>query len=318
MLQRLFLFITPILVSALLLDFLFKVGQKHFDSYSGYKFREILDTGSIDCNIIVFGSSVAEGAINPQIINDITSKSCFNASLSGRRIVDWSGLAYAYIDYSKNTEYIILDLFPNVFNYSELLYQPHEFYPYLNNTYIKTSIKNINSTYEKLCSIPFYYFTQLNSVFVRNTIVGIRDILFDIEPTVKSNYLGYHNYHQEFLQSDVTNLIPPRIHENSLNLYQQLIKKAADKGIQVIIVGMPVYKDAHLLYPNLNDVYKWGDIFAAEYDNVNYLNFYKDQIVTSDKNHFANYTHLSKNGASLISKRVAAFIKDREKLKNEF
>jgi len=196
-----------------------KVGQKNYDSTAALKLKIFLEDKSIDPEIIIFGSSVAEGAINPQIISEATGKTAFNAALSGRRIIDWGPVAFSFLDYTKNSKVIILDIFPNTFNETENLYQPHEFYPYLSNKFVKESLAPISSTYEKMANLPFYYLTQLNSKIILNSIVGNRDIILDVSSKISSNYKGFNKIETTYKEGLLSNLIQPEISPRSINLY---------------------------------------------------------------------------------------------------
>ncbi len=285
-----------------------KVGQKHYDSNADLKLRLLLDVKTIDPEIIVFGSSVAEGGINPLIISNITEKKSYNAALSGRRIIDWNSIAFSFLDYTKNNKVIVLDIFPNVFNKTDNLYQPHEFYPYLNNKFVKEALSAISPTYYKIATLPFYYLTQLNSKIVLNSIIGIYDLLLNSQPKMSEDYKGYSNINSNYEKGNTSGLIQTEISQTSIKLYEKLILQAANKNIEVLFVGMPVYHKGKPHYNQLDSIYNWGTIWSKEYENVTYLNFLNDSSIIYQQEYFANNTHLNKNGASFISSKIGNYL----------
>ena len=285
-----------------------KFGQKNHDSKSEFKLKLLLEEKTIDPEIIIFGSSVAEGALNPGIISRLVGKATFNAALSGRRIIDWSPVAFSFLDYTKNNQVIILDIFPNVFNETDNLYQPHEFYPYLNNKFVKEALAPISITYDKMTSLPFYYLTQLNSKIVLNSLAGVRDVVFHNPSKIPLDYKGFNKINSEYEEGQLTNLIQPEISTRSKRLYEQLFLQAANKDIKVILVGMPVYVNGQKYYHNLDFVYHWGKVWDSEYENVSFINFINDTTIINNQDFFANNTHLNKLGSSFLSKNIGNYL----------
>ncbi len=288
-----------------------KVGQENYDTSACYKLKIFLNDKSIDSEVIIFGSSVAEGALNPEIISNFSGKTTFNAALSGRRIIDWSCIALSFIDYTKNNKVIILDIFPNVFNETDQLYQPHEFYPYLDNRFVKNALSPISDTYDKMTRIPFYFLTQLNSKIIQNSFDGILSILLNYPSKINFDLKGYKNIKDSFEFGDSSILIKPKISPRSIALYEQLFLHAAAKDIDIVLVGMPVYFKGKEHYQNIDSVYQWGEVWNAKYRHVKFVNFVNDTTIISNTKFFANSTHLNESGASFISEKVA------NKLKND-
>jgi len=286
-----------------------KFGQKNYDSTSNVKLKLLLEEKTIDPGIIIFGSSVAEGAVNPKIISEITGKTVFNAALSGRRILDWNPIAFSFLNYTKNNQAIILDIFPNVFNETDNLYQPHEFYPYLSNKFVKDALAPISTSYDKMTSLPFYYLTQLNSKIILNSLEGVRGVVFSNPSKIPIGYMGFNKINSEYKEGQLTNLIQPKISTRLKSLYEQLFLQAANKNIKVILVGMPVYYKGQPYYNQLDSVYNWGTIWSNEYENVTYINLLNDNSFTHQQSYFANNTHLNNRGASKLSKKIALFLK---------
>lgn len=285
-----------------------KVGQKHYDSYGSYKLKKLLEDKSTDPEIIVFGSSVAEGAFDPKIISTITQKSTFNAALSGRRIIDWSSVAFSFVGYTKNAKVIILDVFPNAFNETDQLYNPHEFYPYLSNRFVRQALAPVSTTYKKMTQLPFYYLTQLNSTILINSTESIKNLLLKKPSNIDADYMGYKNVNTPYEAGKLSNVIKPEISKRSISLYEELFSKANEKNIKVILVGMPVYVAGKAHYQNIDSLYQWGNHWALAHPNVEFVNFLYDSSFVTQSNFFANNTHLNASGATVISTQVAEYL----------
>ena len=283
-----------------MLDYLLLNGQKNYPSVAGIKLKKVLDEKKLNSEVVIFGSSVAEGGIDPEIITNVSGLSCVNLALSGRRIQDWQPLAYSYLEYADSTKYVIIDIFPNVFNYLTNIYYPHEFYPYLSNQYVKNSLSEINEEFDKICHIPYYYLTQLNSTIVLNTITYWQSYLTEDNLSNQLPNKGFSNDANEF---KLTGFKPTEVNidNRSLQAFKSFFKYCQDKRIRVILVGMPVYTGGQKYYNDLDKVYQIAEGWGKLYDNVTYVDFYSNNMLSSQKKHFHNYTHLNVNGANLIS-----------------
>jgi len=298
------IFCILLLIGLSLFSTFLKTGQKNYDSTGCYKLKLMLDEKSLDPEIIVFGSSVAEGSIIPKVLSEKTGKTSFNAALSGRRIIDWNSVAFSFLDYTKNNKIIILDIFPNAFNETNQLYFPHEFYPYLQNKFVKRALSPISETYNKMTSLPFYYLTQLNTTIILNSIVGFRDLLFNFNSKIPDGYMGYNSITSTYEKSNLSNLIKPEISDRSIELYEDIFSAAAEKNIRVVLVGTPIFIEGRRFYQNIDSIYNWGKRWDSIYTNVDFVNFLNDKAIILNKNYFSNNTHLNDSGAMELSKKL--------------
>ncbi len=292
------------------LDFLLLEGQKNYPALANIKLKKVIEEKSLNSEIVIFGSSVAEGGIDPAILSTATSMKCVNLALSGRRIQDWQPLAYNYLEYADSTKIVIIDIFPNAFNFPHSIYHPHDYYPYLANRYVKKSLATINPEFAKMSQIPLYYLTQLNSTIVENAIKYWR---LKIHKNSISHHLpnqGFKKIEEAFTQ-DLSTPTPVELDKRSIKAFSNLISYCETKGTRVILLGMPVFKKGRSFYAKVDRVYKIADELAKNHENSEYLDFYSTLSLNSNKYFFHNYTHLNYRGAKIISGKLAAYLNSR-------
>lgn len=274
-----------------------KVGYKYKNDRSNIKLFKILETNEIDPELLILGSSIAEGDFNSEIITKESGFKTYNAALSGRKIQDWHPLAEEILGYASNTKIVVFDVFPNVFDWYENIYLPQQFYPYLGNRNVQSALASIGPQYAKLTYVPFYELTMLNSNYVIEAVstwsCGLK----------RSNYSQIEYVRNEGSNFDPINLehyVPISISNKSIELYYNLIRQFKSKGAEVVFVAPPMYAKGMLAYDQYDKVIEQVKIMVSSTDSK-FLDYSKDDRFVNNKYYFFNNTHLNKNGADAFT-----------------
>jgi hypothetical protein len=300
-------FIVILSVILFAVDWTLKEGHRNMQSNANYKLRGILEEHSIDAQIIIFGSSVAEGGVCPEELEDVTSKAAFNAALSGRRIQDWSALAFEFLEYSKDCEMIVLPVFPNSFNKLGTIYQPHEFYPYLDNKNVREALGSINPIYTKMSLIPFYTLNHLNTRYMRDASTGW-EIKMGKKYECEHCDDGWGPPEQGEFKAQQASMIPVDTARSVTQLYERLIAEAQLKNIIVVFVGTPIYYEGMAVFENTDHIYGQCEKWAKQKDVYFFNHVYEEDVVKS-KDNFSNNTHLNRVGATIFSRKLGQDLK---------
>jgi hypothetical protein len=300
-------FIVILSVILFAVDWTLKEGFRSIETRSNYKLRGILDEHSIDAQIMVFGSSVAEGGISPEELNKATSKQVFNSALSGRRVQDWSAIAFEYLSYSKDCEIIVLSVFPNSFNKLETIYHPHDFYPYLSNSNVREALGNINPIYTKMSLVPFYSLNHLNSSYILDAGRGWK-IKMGTMQICEQCPDGWGPPQDGEFKAKEASIIPVDTARAVTQIYERLMAEAAAKNIKVVFVGTPVYHEGMALFEHTDHIYNQCKVWAKQ-ENVYFFNHAFDEDIVQSKDNFANNTHLNQIGATIFSHKLGQDLK---------
>lgn len=306
LITHLVLFILILLLVLVSIDNFLKTGQKNTKSLSGIKLNRVLSKKDIDPGIMIFGSSIAEGGIIPNLLSEKTKLDVFNCALSGRRVQDWNCLANEFLGYSKNSKILIFDVFPYALNWENNLYFPHEFYPFLNNKNVRNALSPINDKFDKMTFIPFYDLTQLNSTYLANAVFTWRDFLLGKESKDSIEFEGYNKViGSNFPQKIEDILLPIEISEKSKVLYEDLINKAKNKEIKVVFYASPIYRENLKYFNGFDEIIDIVSLWQDQFDNVYFVDYSNDDEFIYDKDLFYNSTHMNFKGATLLTSKIA-------------
>lgn len=289
------------------IDWFLAEGQRNHYHSANSKMRWILEDHSIDPEIMIFGSSVAENGLDPEVFEKRTSKKTYNAALAGRRIQDWCPLAFEYLDYTQNGDLIIFTVFPNTFNKSETIYLPHEYYPYLGNKHVAEALSDISPIYEKIAYVPLYRLNHINSSYIKNALQGWQ-VKMGKHQSLGTAITGFSPSASLEFKTTEDAKVPVDTSKVVTDIYEELMQRAKQKDLKVVIVATPVYYEGMTQFDSVEVVYNQCEAWAKD-ENVYFFNYAYDDELVKSKDHFANNTHLNRDGARLFSIKLAEQLK---------
>lgn len=283
-----------------------KVGQKFAQRRPNVKLLKVLELHEVDPEILILGSSIAEAGFNSDSIEIITGKKTFNAALSGRKIADWRPVPYQILEYGENTEVVILDVFINMFDWYSEIYNPQDYYPYLFNSYVGSTLSEINNQLSRATKVPFYELTMLNSNYIFNAINSWSTGL-------KKDHSGFLDYTRnsgsDFNPKSLKHFVPPQIDLSSEQAYYMLIHEYKIRNIKVYFVAPPLYFEAQEILENYPEVINLVKSIADS-TGSEFLDYSNHKEFIYNKSFFFNNTHLNKTGADLFSVMLAKQLKE--------
>lgn len=310
------LFISSSRINNLIRSSLFLLGLFLFLSISGYliscggkksggKVNWIM-SHSIDAEIPIFGSSVAHVQFNPKIIGSLLGKSCYNLGMNGINFPQYNGSLQEFITYTQ-TKFIVIAGTFNEFESRGQLYEASSFINHLDNKHIYEGLKRIDTNQTiKAAYFPFYKFTLFDSKFYSSAFKGIispSPSPFD-DPAL--GFLPRNDPWTPLKNSDINEAKDKKIDMGIVNNFRNTIFLANRKGIKVILVLPPIYKDGQKQISNLEEIKEVYRDLASK-GNV-FLDFTSSDICLN-RNFFYNNTHLNSKGADVFSNDFAVKLK---------
>ncbi|MBL0343262.1 MAG: hypothetical protein IPP71_21815 [Bacteroidetes bacterium] len=259
--------------------------------------------GTINSELLIYGSSRAWVQIDPQILESTLKKRTYNLGVDGHNF--WiSYLRHLeLLKYNKKPSYVIVSL--DIFTLEKRidLYNPEQFLPYM---LFNENMKHYTQSYHGFNLLDYYL------PLLRYT--GNSSIVFQaIKSSVKSDavtsgrkhgYIGMNKVWNEDLTAAQTkmNAYVPKIDSSAVKLFEQFIQECSQNKIKLIFVYTPEYIDGQRFTKNRDEVMAWFEHFSKKYQ-IPYLN-YSDDIMCQQKEYFFNSEHLNKTGSAIFSKKL--------------
>ncbi|WP_298780270.1 hypothetical protein [uncultured Polaribacter sp.] len=263
----------------------------------------------LDPNIMVFGSSVAEVAINTNLLEEVTENSVYNSAIDGTNIIRSEFLIDEFLSYSKKCKKIVIGLSYFSMNESIEMTSSERFLAHASNNNVKNNIKKIApKLYKKLYYMPFYSFIVANHIYYKNAVLGFKNLINNNEIKIDS-LKGFRPY--DAVYSDTrksVNLNRIEISQSSITSYRNIINKITKKGIEPILIIMPMHINGRSSFSNYNEFIDSIKELGTTL-NVKVIDYTDNEIIYSEEN-FYNNGHLNSLGAERITKIIGNNIKN--------
>lgn len=272
-----------------------KVVDISYNKHSLNKINLLLEH-KIDCNVMVWGSSVALVQIDPTIIEKETGLSCYNEGWHGTFFVQYNALMKEFLSYSKECKYMIVACDFDNLGKNELITRPDMYLSHLSNKKIYQSLYEIEP--EKIWRakyIPGYKFGLLNKIFYKG-VIGLGER--------RNSLKGYEPYNCIWDKSaDSAKTFYARFDDHIYIDLKKTINEITSKGIKVILISPPVYAKGYALIQNAEQI-KEKYHSLSDNNNVYYIDYTIDTIC-QNKLYFYNNSHMNIGGATKFSEHLA-------------
>jgi lysophospholipase L1-like esterase len=263
----------------------------------------------IDSEIMMFGSSLAEVGLHPQIIEKHTKCTTYNMGIDGSTISNSEFLINEFLSYSENCKSIVIGMAFFSFTTSEKLNAPERFLAYKSNPNVKQNILKIQPSLDhKLYYAPFYSFIIANHTYYKNAFSGLKNLMNDkywVKDSLKGFVPHYTKYYDTRKEGKQLNHVP--IADKAYDNYKRIIEKIKAHNITPILVLMPMHVNGQESFSNFETYRKNTKILSEETD-VKLFDFSEHDVTTRDK-YYYNNGHLNANGANVFSAVLADSIK---------
>lgn len=305
-----FIFSIPVLLFVFFADW-FLTNQLKTSREGEFGVWNDIYNGRINADIVVYGSSRAMVHMDPAIIQDSMSASCYNLGINGHNF--W--LSYLrhkeLLKFNKKPKLIIYSV--DVFTLTKRpdLFNADQFLPYmLNNKDVELATKDY-----KGFSYYDYHLPLLRYTGKYKTIGGI--VKYMIRPTASDSgrYRGYSS--QDHAWNDDLAKAKRKFSDfrvdmdsTSVNLFDKFIRECKSEGIELVFVYTPEYIEGQEFVKNRSEILGTFQHFADKY-NLKFFDYSADSI-SFDKKYFYNASHLNKDGAELFTSKLVNDLKKND------
>ena len=308
---NLFLFFAPVIIFSVLFDTLITNSLKKSKAKDYVVWNDLVQ-GKINSEILVYGTSRARAHINPKILEDSLHSSVYNLGIDGYTFNMEYCRHELVMNYNAKPKYIIQTLDYHMLGKIENLYQYEQFYPYIDNPIILSTIKKYNGFNWFDYNLPLvrYYGST-------KQIISAANILFRSSHNKGNRYKGFHNmdinWTGDFEKVKAKNIyIYQTIENESLRLFEGYLKDMQMRNIKVIFVYTPEYIEGQRFVANRDEIMNLYNKISIKYEIP--LLDYSSNSICLKKQYFLNAEHLNLKGSNLFSKMLAVDLKKYIKL----
>lgn len=252
------------------------------------KINKIADK-EIDTKITIWGASTAWVHFNPTLIQKETQKSTYNMGINGTPFMQYKGLLEHFIQYSEQSEYVVLALNINEFEDRGVLATPFLFYHHLDIPSLYSSFSTIDEvTSFKHRYIPFYDIASYDNrlykrIFYPELNNQEQDGFFPVT----------REYEEKFVFDSVS------VSNQNITAIKEIATLAKATNIKVILSIVPYYFVPNQKVKNLDKFIE--EIKNLEkLENVSVFN-YLNKPLFQKKEYYYNSLHLIAQGADSLS-----------------
>lgn len=315
-LRKLALFLTAAIVLTCGLHLVVDAGMRRVRYGAVGAFNRIAD-GRVNADIVITGSSRAYVQYDPDIIQAATHMTTFNAGRDGSNTIIHAGVLRYYLSHNRKPRLIIENADPHSLGYGYDLYEPAQYVPYLHDQAFYSVVKRM-PILQKAYYLPLYGYVVDDVEFAH--YLGLK-ALFGIQPieTVRNGYQPVNHGYSDGLwrrwvdknQKTITFALLPYCMEEM----GWLLEDARSRGIPCIIVFSPVYHERLVAIKNRSSIVAKLAQVARQHGALLW-DLSDLSPVSENKDNFADWLHMNKQGATLFSKilgqRLAAWLGSSE------
>lgn len=298
--KKSFIFVLGFFVVVFVLEALISFAIKKI-KVGEYGVLNKIDSGEINADILVCGSSRALKAVNPKIIEKVTGFTCYNIAADGADLgVQLPKLKW-YLNKNKKPKIIIQDIaqFGDVI--SNRIYEPFKYLPYLSDDSLYNGLLRIDKDfwlhkYLFPTNLIYYNFDFYAKLFQELVLtIKKQDIYVNGFLPDQSKWSG----NLELLQKENPEGFTVYFSEDYKVYLHQLVKLCKENRIILLLTVLPVYYKIQEMTKNREEAMKTYKSFE-ENPFVVYLDFL-DVDFTSDLENFYNFSHVNLKGAEKFS-----------------
>lgn len=266
--------------------------------------------GKINADVLILGSSRALVHYDCRVLTEkgLPGKSCYTAGMNGGSVQLHRTLLEVYLRNNKKPETVILDVDRIIFRGplgpdGAGLYNPVQYLPFLHEPEVR------NLFYQTVPSGWKYRWIPLYSTAVYGKELWTRALTPFFFPEKSLRKRGFIEDYQSWDSSfeEFKKMYPRGVEcfldPESVTVFQQMIEKLRARGIQVIVVHSPEYRELQKMALNHGELSRRIRSMALRRGAV-YWDFTKITLNRNTK-YFKNARHLNYYGAQIFSRLFA-------------
>ncbi|WP_143962624.1 SGNH/GDSL hydrolase family protein [Litoribacter populi] len=282
-------------VGSLLLNLLEKSPDGRY-----YKTRYSLEEA--DEEIIILGSSRAEGNYSPVVLEENLGVDVWNAGRGGQGLPFWAAMNSGILARHKpelviiNVENDFLKVQPNDQSYERAAGILRPFYG--RHKAVQNFVDLVSDKEGLLLESNLYAFNSSFYYMLRPYLFkGIDGKLEDKGWKPQEGTLVGKDIPERVINEDDEDSLDPE----AIRIFEELVTQLRDKGSKVVLTVSPDYNKKVVTTPTLE--------YLEDMEGVHLLDFSNDEFFTQNPEFYTDPIHLNKQGAMAYSKRLAEELK---------
>ena len=294
----LLLLVICLIVDRLLIFFIDRKIEANFD----WRMEKVME-GQVNADVLIIGSSRGARGIIASEISEKTERSAFNFCYPGSNLMFHQFLFNTYLKFNKKPKTILLSI-DDDFAFKEspwLSFRNNALYALTKYDYINEELigQQENHPFSR-----YFNIARLRKIHLNFGPPELEDT--DILWKCGSMPIPFKNKAVVFGPRDTTNVHYDVSMEAGwyVDAYKQIIDRCIELGIPIYVVLPPNYRPLNPAFlKRVQEVTpKSAKIFV----------YNQSQKAYADSNYFYDPSHLRQNGASLFSKELALYLRQRE------
>jgi hypothetical protein len=263
-------------------------------------------TPSTEVNDIIYlGNSRIFVHVDPLIVDSIAGTRGYNLALDGSMIVYFHMALAKYLQVHPTPRYAVISTDFTSLNTDLLVYNYPDYQQYLGDSLVYADLAGYREEFRSGLFMKYSIFRKINSkpdsekvgnlLYLIKSLFSLGRITFASDP-----HRGYE-YSVRTWQTEPHTVKSFTPHPTALGyeLLRRMIAECQQKGVKVILLFTPLYKDYHHIVVNgtqLQDSIKHiADTFRVPYWN------YADTYISDTTANFSNVEHLNGPGSRIFS-----------------
>ncbi|MGF7078339.1 hypothetical protein [Mucilaginibacter sp. UYCu711] len=291
-------FFGPIIILSYVIDIFISNQLKNSDGE--LQIWKALYTGQVNSDVIVQGSSRAQGMIDPTMLGDSLRTRAYNLGIVGYGFeMEWLR-QQLLIKYNKRPKVIIHSLDVFMFQKGTQLFQAYQFLPYV---LWNKQVKEATIKYDGYKLLDYYI------PLVRYYGKG-----FDVWYYYRSTFGTRENYHEHGFRS----MTKPWQEDNNykvkidndpvmLKLFDYYLAQCKKLNIKVIFVYPPEYYSGQNKIINRSQIFAYFKSYSKKY-NIPFFDYSKNRL-SYQKKYFNNTEHTNTLGSRIFTRDLIDTVK---------
>jgi hypothetical protein len=249
--------------------------------------------GKINADIIITGSSRAISHYDPRIIEAITGRTAFNLGRNGSQTDMQLAVLKTYLAHNRTPKLVLHNLDAFSFVTTREVYDPAQYMPYLGEDDIYAALHHISpEIWWKAKYLPVYGLKGCFGWSPRE------DFFLGFNPRVGHWTADFENFKTTHGAGTTFDIEP-----EGVRIMEDLIRVCHDKGIKLVFVYSPEYREMQMLTKNRAEIFAKFSELSERY-NVPLWDF-SDWNNANNHELFRNSQHLNAEGAKVFSQDLA-------------
>jgi len=265
-------------------------------------------SGSINADILIFGSSRARSHICSKILEDSLNRSVYNLGIEGQNF--WlQYLRYKeYLKKNKCPKFIIISIDLWMLDKRTDLYNYQQFLPYM---LFNKNIFDYTSSYDGF-SFFEYFFPMVRYIGEREAISeAFKNIVY---PSVDTLHREKGYYAKEMAWNDDFDKAKASLRyweskpdSATVVLFNKFLLDCKEKNIGVVFVYTPEYIEGQKFTKNRADIISYFEDISKD-EGLSFLDYSADEM-SKDRNNFINVSHLTRSKTLVFSRKFVSDLK---------